>query len=113
MCSLSAQDYFKLQPEGFRPEDVFVCESRYTTKTKSFKKIKMWTMPASSVRMVLREVPMPVVRVASMFVSAPKRDHERLNETAENGVGGFIEKVSVILTSMIIIPLFHQLLSLC
>ncbi|XP_076125032.1 polybromo 1, like isoform X1 [Alosa pseudoharengus] len=86
------KDYFKLQPEGFRPEDVFVCESRYTTKTKSFKKIKMWTMPASSVRMVPRDVPLPVVRVASMFVSASKRDQEKLMETVENGVGGFIEK---------------------
>lgn len=77
-----------------------MCESRYTTKTKSFKKIKMWTMPASSVKMVPREVPMPVVRVASMFVSASKRDQEKLNETAENGVGGFIEKVGVTLTLM-------------
>ncbi|XP_062400616.1 polybromo 1, like isoform X4 [Sardina pilchardus] len=89
---LFVKDYFKLQPEGFRPEDVFVCESRYTTKTKSFKKIKMWTMPASSVRMVPRDVPLPVVRVASMFVSASKRDNEKLTETVEHGVGGFIEK---------------------
>ncbi|XP_012684837.2 polybromo 1, like isoform X5 [Clupea harengus] len=86
------KDYFKLHPDGFRPEDVFVCESRYTTKTKSFKKIKLWTMPASSKRLVPRDVPLPVVRVASMFVSASKRDQEKLAETVENGVGGFIEK---------------------
>nr|XP_023661253.1 protein polybromo-1-like isoform X6 [Paramormyrops kingsleyae] len=71
------KDYFKLQPEGFRPEDVFVCESRYSAKTKSFKKIKMWTMPVSSVRFAPRDVPLPVVRVASMFADARKQDQER------------------------------------
>lgn len=52
-------------------------------------------MPASSKRLVPRDVPLPVVRVASMFVSASKRDQEKLAETVENGVGGFIEKVSL------------------
>uniref|UniRef100_A0A8C8ETH0 Protein polybromo-1 n=1 Tax=Oncorhynchus tshawytscha TaxID=74940 RepID=A0A8C8ETH0_ONCTS len=64
------KDYFKLHPEGFRADDVYVCESRYSAKTKSFKKIKMWTMPLSSVRFVPRGVPLPVVRVASMFGKA-------------------------------------------
>lgn len=63
------KEYFKLYPEGFRAEDVYVCESRYSAKSKSFKKIKMWTMPLSSVRFVPREVPLPVVRVASIFAS--------------------------------------------
>uniref|UniRef100_A0A8C7VAD7 Protein polybromo-1 n=1 Tax=Oncorhynchus mykiss TaxID=8022 RepID=A0A8C7VAD7_ONCMY len=71
------KDYFKLHPEGFRADDVYVCESRYSAKTKSFKKIKMWTMPLSSVRFVPRGVPLPVVRVASMF--APKQEEEKLN----------------------------------
>ncbi|XP_052425229.1 protein polybromo-1 isoform X1 [Carassius gibelio] len=77
------KEYFKLQPDSFRPEDVFVCESRYSAKTKSFKKIKMWTMPLSSVKFVPREVPLPVVRVASMF--APKQDSEKPPEVAEDG----------------------------
>ncbi|XP_042563731.1 protein polybromo-1 isoform X7 [Clupea harengus] len=75
------KEYFKLHPEGFRAEDVFVCESRYSAKTKSFKKIKMWTMPLSSVKFVPRDVPLPVVRVASMF--APKND-EKPPDTAED-----------------------------
>ncbi|KAG8007830.1 Protein polybromo-1, partial [Nibea albiflora] len=61
------KEYFKLHPEGFRADDVYVCESRYSAKSKSFKKIKMWAMPLSSVRFLPREVPLPVVRVASMF----------------------------------------------
>ncbi|XP_060766963.1 protein polybromo-1 isoform X5 [Neoarius graeffei] len=76
------KEYFKLSPEGFRPEDVFVCESRYSAKTKSFKKIKMWTMPLSSVKFVPRDVPLPVVRVASMF--APKPESEKAAEPTED-----------------------------
>ncbi|KAM4588811.1 protein polybromo-1-like isoform 5-T5 [Odontesthes bonariensis] len=63
------KEYFKLYPEGFRADDVYVCESRYSAKSKSFKKIKMWAMPLSSVRFVPREVPLPVVRVASIFAT--------------------------------------------
>lgn len=92
------QEYFKIQPDSFRPEDVFVCESRYSAKTKSFKKIKMWTMPLSSVKFIPREVPLPVVRVASMF--APKQDSEKPPEVAEDGkaVPLIIDKVRHILT---------------
>ncbi|XP_064161335.1 protein polybromo-1-like isoform X3 [Anguilla rostrata] len=79
------KEYFKLQPDGFRPEDVFVCESRYSAKTKSFKKIKMWTMPLSSVRFAPRDTPLPVVRVASMFANATKNEQEKPVETSEEG----------------------------
>uniref|UniRef100_A0A3B5B5T9 Protein polybromo-1 n=1 Tax=Stegastes partitus TaxID=144197 RepID=A0A3B5B5T9_9TELE len=68
------KDYFKMQPEGYRAEDVYVCESRYAARNKSFKKIKIWAMPESSVKLGYREVPLPVVRVASMFA---KPDQEK------------------------------------
>lgn len=76
-----------MQPEGFRPEDVYVCESRYTARNKFFKKIKIWAMPESSVKLVLREAPLPVVRVASMFVK-PDQD-----KTVTYTVNGFVDKV--------------------
>ncbi|KAM6981029.1 protein polybromo-1-like [Aplochiton taeniatus] len=82
------KDYFKLHPEGFRADDVYVCESRYSAKTKSFKKIKMWTMPLSSVRFVPRDVPLPVVRVASMF--APKHDEKPPEVSEESKAAGVI-----------------------
>ncbi|XP_022602477.1 protein polybromo-1-like isoform X4 [Seriola dumerili] len=69
------KDYFKMQPEGYRAEDVYVCESRYAARNKSFKKIKIWAMPESSVKLMSRELPLPVVRVASMFA---KPDQDRL-----------------------------------
>uniref|UniRef100_A0A146VZB6 Protein polybromo-1 n=1 Tax=Fundulus heteroclitus TaxID=8078 RepID=A0A146VZB6_FUNHE len=82
------KDYFKMQPEGFRPEDVYVCESRYAARYKSFKKIKVWAMPDCPVKLVPREVPLPVVRVASMFA---KPDLEKL-AMSYAGTGNFIEK---------------------
>lgn len=83
------KDYFKMQPEGFRPEDVYVCESRYTTCNKNFKKIKIWAMPESTVKLVSREIPLPVVRVASMFV---KPDLEKMTMSYAADGNSFIEK---------------------
>uniref|UniRef100_A0A3Q2SWH9 Protein polybromo-1 n=1 Tax=Fundulus heteroclitus TaxID=8078 RepID=A0A3Q2SWH9_FUNHE len=87
------KEYFKLYPEGFKAEDVYVCESRYSAKSKSFKKIKMWAMPLSSVRFVPRNVPLPVVRVASMFVTKqddkpPEIEREDVPLDVTNGEPG-------------------------
>ncbi|KAM4654504.1 protein polybromo-1 isoform 12-T16 [Amazona ochrocephala] len=82
------KEYFKLCPENFRDEDVYVCESRYSAKTKSFKKIKLWTMPVSSVRFVPRDVPLPVVRVASVFANTDKADEEKPSESLEDSKMG-------------------------
>lgn len=79
-----------MQPEGYRAEDVYICESRYAARNKSFKKIKIWAVPASSVKLVAREVPLPVVRVASMFA---KPDQEKL-EISYTHSGSFVDKVS-------------------
>ncbi|KAF3856374.1 hypothetical protein F7725_017097 [Dissostichus mawsoni] len=89
------KEYFKLHPEGFRADDVYVCESRYSAKSKSFKKIKMWTMPPSSVRFVPREVPLPVVRVASMF--APKQEEKPPEVVDEiKMTDGIVDKVNTL-----------------
>ncbi|XP_035517884.1 polybromo 1, like isoform X2 [Morone saxatilis] len=82
------KDYFKMQPEGYGAEDVYVCESRYTARNKWFKKIKIWAMPVSSVKLVPREVPLPVVRVASMFAK-PVQDKPTISYT--DG-GSFVDK---------------------
>lgn len=78
---------------------MFVCESRYSAKTKSFKKIKMWTMPLSSVKFVPRDVPLPVVRVASVFASATKHEAEKPSEMTDETKGvdcnGIIDKVQM------------------
>lgn len=38
---LCVKEYFKYKPDGFEDKDVYVCESRYSTKGRSFKKIKV------------------------------------------------------------------------
>lgn len=78
-----------MQPEGFASEDVYVCESRYATRSRLFKKIKLWAVPGSTVKYVPREFPLPVVRVASMFAK-PDLDKYAL---AYTDCGGFVEKV--------------------
>ncbi|KAM9409587.1 polybromo 1, like [Pholidichthys leucotaenia] len=85
---MSVKDYFKMQPEGYKPEDVFVCESRYAARNKSFKKIKIWALPESPVKIVLREVPLPVVRVASMFAK-PGQEKRAMSYVDP---GSFVEK---------------------
>ncbi|XP_075431138.1 protein polybromo-1 isoform X17 [Ascaphus truei] len=78
------KEYFKICPENFHDEDVYVCESRYSAKTKSFKKIKLWTMPISSVRFRTRDVPLPVVRVASVFAVKNKVEEDKPLDTTED-----------------------------
>ncbi|XP_011612227.1 protein polybromo-1-like [Takifugu rubripes] len=82
------KDYFKMKPEGFATGDVYVCESRYATRSRMFKKIKLWAVPGSTVKCVAREVPLPVVRVASMFAK-PNLDKYAL---AYTDCRGFVEK---------------------
>lgn len=92
---VALKEYFKLYPEGFGAEDVYVCESRYSAKSKSFKKIKMWTMPLSSVRFLPRDVPLPVVRVASMFALKQEEkppevlDEEKMEEVNVDKVDAY------------------------
>ncbi|CAJ0931545.1 unnamed protein product [Ranitomeya imitator] len=92
------KEYFKICPDSFRDEDVYVCESRYSAKTKSFKKIKLWTMPVSSVRFRPRDIPLPVVRVASVFAHRDKVDEdaasENMEDTKDEDITICLEKVS-------------------
>ena len=78
-----------MQPEGYGADDVYICESRYAARNKSFKKIKIWAMPLSSVKLAPREVPLPVVRVASMFA---KPDQDKPTFSFTDG-GSFVDKV--------------------
>lgn len=54
----------------------------------------MWTMPPSSVKLIPRDVPLPVVRVVSMYVTAANHDQDKMANTADEH-GSFIEKVCV------------------
>ena len=38
---MNVKDYFKMKPEGFEEKDIYNCESRYSTRLRSIKKIKV------------------------------------------------------------------------
>ncbi|KOB70872.1 hypothetical protein OBRU01_14525, partial [Operophtera brumata] len=37
---MNVKEYFKFKPQGFSDKDIYVCESRYNTRHRWFKKIK-------------------------------------------------------------------------
>ena len=69
---LHYKDYYKYQPMidnesqvkiDDLDKDVYVCESRYNTKTKMDKKIKWWNLPDSQrVKLVPRTIPLEPIR---------------------------------------------------
>ena len=72
--SLVVRDYIKSTPAGFNHDDVFVCESRYTHKAKSFKKIKNWTYPTGrQPQLITRDIPITLTRVPSVFMTQHTR----------------------------------------
>lgn len=65
---MNVKDFFKYKPEGFADKDVYVSESRYATKLRSFKKIKTWPFQRNDpVKLELREVQLEPKRVQSVF----------------------------------------------
>ncbi|XP_037079374.1 protein polybromo-1-like [Pollicipes pollicipes] len=82
-CSvMSVKDYFRMQPEGYAEHDVFVCESRYSSRARSFKKIKLFPF-ASPDRLTEREQPLEPRRVMSVFRKRVEKHKEELAELEE------------------------------
>ena len=77
---MSVKDYFRTAPVGFKDEDVYVCESRYNTKARSFKKMKMfWNVP-EHVQFVPRAKPLEPQRVMSIFKERIEKHKEEIEE---------------------------------
>ncbi|XP_055608504.1 protein polybromo-1 isoform X2 [Uranotaenia lowii] len=76
------KDYFKMRPEGFAENDVYVCESSYVTARRVFKKLKFWnnTKGTEPTNLVPREVPLEVKRVMSVFKERVEKHKEELSE---------------------------------
>ncbi|KAK6994776.1 protein polybromo-1-like isoform X1 [Biomphalaria glabrata] len=74
-CVMFVKDYFKHKPENIPDKDVYVCESRYNVRHRSFKKIKVWQIPQSkNLNFVPRDVPLTPVRVVSVFADKMSSD---------------------------------------
>lgn len=76
---MSAKDYFKYTVEGFAEKDIYVCESRYSLKLRSFKKIKNWPF-TDSVKLVQREVLLEPKRTMSVFKERVEKHKGELAE---------------------------------
>ena len=75
-CVVNVRDYFLKKPEGFEDKNIFVCESRYAVKSRSFKKIKQfWNVP-DHINMLLRDVALEPKRVQSIFKERVEKHKE-------------------------------------
>lgn len=61
---------------------MYVCESRYSTRSRSFKKIKIFP-ENPSVKLVTREVPLEPKRVVSVFRERIEKHKDELAELQE------------------------------
>lgn len=64
---------------------MFVCESKYSKKLKTFKKIKNWSSmvtPNPDVALVLRPIPLLPTRVASVFASEKQPPSEEKSQSS-------------------------------
>lgn len=81
-CVMNIKQYFTMKPEGYDEKDVYVCESRYSTKARSFKKIKVFPENPSLV-LVARDVPLEPKRVMSVFRERVEKHKDELAELQE------------------------------
>ncbi|EEB13504.1 predicted protein [Pediculus humanus corporis] len=79
-CVMSVKDYFKLKPEGFDEKDIYVCESRYSSKARAFKKIKVWPFSTERLTLIPREEPFEPKRIMCVFKD---RLEKHITEIAE------------------------------
>ncbi len=79
---MNVKDYFIKKPEGFEDKQIFVCESRYSVKSRSFKKMKqLWNVP-DHINLIMRDKPLEPKRVMSVFKERLEKHKEELEELA-------------------------------
>ncbi|CAG2166349.1 unnamed protein product [Oppiella nova] len=78
------KDYFRSKPQDFEDKDVYVCESRYFTRAKTFKKIKVWPF-LQNIALIPRETPLPMIRIPSVFKGQTDRVKAEPEEEEDDG----------------------------
>jgi len=81
-CVMNVKDHFTKRPEGFEDKQIFVCESRYSVKSRSFKKIKLFLNIPDHINLIMREVQLEPKRVQSIFRERVEKHKEELEELA-------------------------------
>lgn len=67
---------------GYDEKDVYVCESRYSTRSRSFKKIKIFP-ENPTLKLVARDIPLEPKRVVSVFRERVEKHKDELAELQE------------------------------
>lgn len=78
------KSYLKFHPEGFKSEDVYVCQSKYSIKTKVERKIKVWSGESGDIKLLPRDTPIQLQRVPSIFAMAPPSTCCRNDNKSDN-----------------------------
>ncbi|XP_065223085.1 protein polybromo-1 isoform X3 [Planococcus citri] len=98
---LSVKDYFRAKPEGFDDKDVYVCESRYSSKARCFKKIKNWPLSLTNVcKLIDREEPLEPKRNVSVYRDRVEKHKEEIAELEEQEKLVEKEKPNVVVTHL-------------
>lgn len=83
-CVLSVKDYFRSKPEGVAEKDIYVCESRYSSRQRAFKKIKNWPPSLmTGYKLIPRDEPLEPKRVVSVFRQRVEKHKEEIAELEE------------------------------
>ncbi|XP_039291348.1 protein polybromo-1 isoform X3 [Nilaparvata lugens] len=83
-CVLSVKDYFRAKPTAFDDKDIYVCESRYSSKARAFKKIKNWPSSLSNnYKLEPREKVLEPIRNMSVFRERVEKHKEEIAELEE------------------------------
>ncbi|XP_047525379.1 protein polybromo-1 isoform X6 [Pieris napi] len=77
---MNVKEYFKFRPEGYADKDVYVCESRYNSKHRWFKKIKVWEGAEKEATLLPREIPLEPNRTVSVFRERVEKHKDELAE---------------------------------
>lgn len=80
VMTVKGREYFHYAPEGYADEDVYVCEYRYSTKARSFCKLKSWAFDSDRVKLIPRPKPLEPVRVASVFKERFEKHRDELQQ---------------------------------
>ena len=79
---MALKDYVKYKPEGFEEKDIYVCEWRYTSKIRNWKKIKpssFWDTPPH-ITIIQRPAAIEPRKVASVFKDRIEKHKEEVEE---------------------------------
>ena len=79
---MAHKDYFKYKPEGFEEKDIYVCEWKYSSRIRNWKKIKpssFWDTP-SHLSIVPRDKVLEPKKIASVFKDRIEKHKEEVEE---------------------------------